>query len=84
MYCKSCGFEIENDSKYCRRCGSEVSGDISPSQGFVSDHSKKKISLIIAVAVALAIAAVSFILFFTMEDSPNSKGKSSTIYENLT
>ena len=83
MYCKSCGVEIEDDSKFCRRCGSEISGDISQSRGYVSDQSKKKISLVIAIAVALVIAAVAFLLYFTMDESPNSKVIFPSMYENL-
>ena len=84
MYCKSCGVEIEDDSKFCRKCGIEITGGISQSQGFVSDQSKKKITLVLAIAVALVIAAVVFLLFFTMDESPDSKVNSPSIYENLT
>lgn len=83
MYCKSCGVEIEDDSKFCRRCGSEISGNVTQSQEYVSDQSKKKISLVFAIAVALVIAAVAFLLFVTMDESPNSKVNSLSIYENL-
>ena len=83
MYCKSCGVEIEDDSKFCRRCGNEISGGISQTPGYVSDQSKKKISLVIAIAVALVIAAVAFLLFFTMDESPNSKVNNPSFYEEL-
>ena len=83
MYCKSCEVEIEDDSKFCRRCGNEISGNVSQSTGYVSTQAKKKISLVIAIAVALVIAAVSFLLFFTMDESPTSKVNNTSVYRNL-
>ncbi len=83
MYCKSCGKKIEDDSKYCRRCGSEISGDTSQSPDFVSNEVKKKITITAAIIVALVIAAVSILLFFTIDESPNSKVNYSTFYEKL-
>ena len=80
MYCKSCGFEIENDSKYCRRCGYEVNGNSEERERNKSLKKKQSQFLLLAIALALIIAAVVFFLFYSVEESPDARfGNSETI-----
>jgi len=74
MHCKSCGLEIENDSRYCRRCGNSVNGDSAAGvPGPPGAGLQKKITLVVGIAAALILAAVIFLLFFSVSESPDAK-----------
>ncbi len=83
MFCKNCGYEIEDDSKYCRKCGKEVNGDISTGSSVVRSQVDKKIIMVVAIAIALIIAAVAFFFLTKIEESPDSKVNNNSFYENI-
>ena len=83
MYCKSCGLQIENDSRFCRRCGNEITGDISIDHGTAPAVNQKKIILAAGIAILLLVVAVLLILFRTMEESPDSKVINPSTHKNL-
>ena len=83
MFCKNCGYEIEDDSKYCRKCGKEVNGDISTGSSVVRSQVDKKIVMVAAIAIALIIVVVAFFFLTKIEESPDSKVNNNSFYENI-
>ncbi|MCK5004624.1 MAG: zinc-ribbon domain-containing protein [Candidatus Aminicenantes bacterium] len=83
MFCKSCGYEIEDDSKYCRKCGNKVNEDISTGSSVVRSQVDKKIIMVVAIAAALIIAAIAFYFLTSIEESPDSKVNNSSFYEKI-
>ncbi len=85
MYCKSCGLEIDSDSKFCKRCGSSISNSGFGEMRNRTNIPKNRMALIIAIISLLVLAAGIFLFVFsTVEESPNSKLMSDTFYSYLT
>ncbi|HOI41133.1 MAG TPA: zinc ribbon domain-containing protein [Methanobacterium sp.] len=60
MYCKSCGYENEDDATICENCGADLN---SFSSGRVSKRNK-----ILLIVVALIILVIGIWAIFTLEN----------------
>ncbi len=80
-FCPNCGTKIENGQLFCPKCGQKLTTDpISTPNSRTNDtvsvpkkHNKKKLAIIIGVAVGIIILAVTLIIVFSQNNKKNFK-----------
>lgn len=83
MYCKSCGLEIDSDSKFCKRCGSSISNSGFGEMRNRTNIPKNRMAIIIAIISLLVLAAGIFIFYSSVKGSPDSKLIMDSVYKYI-